>query len=337
MNDERILLAHGGGGEMTRALLERSILPWLSNPALDPLTDGALFDAPSHGRLCVTTDASVVQPLFFPGGDIGRLSVCGTVNDLSVMGARPLVLTQTLILEEGLPQKTLERVMASIAAAAREASVPVVSGDTKVVERRHGDGLVISTAGVGIVPDTVHLDLKRIRPGDRVLINGSIADHGLTIMSAREQLEFSSRLRSDVAPLHELCERLLELGDAVRFLRDPTRGGLAGVLADIAEASGLGIEVREVDVPLRAETLRAAELLGLDPLTVANEGKVVVVCEAAAAEDALDRMRSHPQGREASIIGTVVESDPPLVELVTRAGGRRIVTRPHGEELPRIC
>ena len=336
MDTERILLAHGGGGEMTRALLEKTIVPPLANPALDPLTDGALLDAPD-GRICVTTDASVVQPLFFRGGDIGRLSVCGTVNDLSVMGARPVALTQTLILEEGLPLKTLERVMDSIAEASKEAGVPIVSGDTKVVERRHGDGLLISTSGVGIVPEGLSLGLQSIRSTDKILLSGTIADHGLTIMAAREELEFSSQLSSDVAPLNGLCQTLLQLGTSLRFLRDPTRGGLAGVLADIAEGSGLTVEVHEQRIPIHPTTHHAAELLGLDPLTVANEGKIVVVCAAEVADRALELLRGTLLGRAAAIIGEMVPANPPLVELMTSGGGRRIVTRPHGETLPRIC
>jgi hydrogenase expression/formation protein HypE len=336
MNEERIQLAHGGGGELTNLLLRRCIAPALSNPVLDPLTDGALLDLP-QGRVCVTTDASVVQPLFFNGGDIGRLSVCGTVNDLSVMGARPLALTQSLILEEGLPLATLDRVMNSIATAAKEADVFVASGDTKVVQRSRGDGMFISTSGIGVVEHELALELRAIRATDKILVSGTIADHGLTIMAAREGLELSTRLCSDVAPLQGLCATLWELGFELRFLRDPTRGGLAGVLADLAEGSGLGIEVRELDIPLRPEARHASELLGLDPLGIANEGKVVVVCSAAAAPRALSLLRAHPLGRNAAVIGEFIEAKPPLVELITRIEGRRIVTRPQGEELPRIC
>jgi hydrogenase expression/formation protein HypE len=336
MKEELVQLAHGGGGELMNQLLRERIAPRLSNPALDPFADGALLDLPA-GRVCLSTDASVVQPLFFNGGDIGSLSVCGTVNDLSVMGARPVALTQTLILEEGLPLATLDRVMESIARSAAQAGVFVATGDTKVIQRQRGDGLFISTSGVGIVDPELRLDLNSIRAGDRILISGAIADHGLAIMAAREGLELSTRLRSDVAPLNRLCSALWSLGPQLRFLRDPTRGGLAGVLVDIAEASKLGVEVYEDRIPLHGNTRHAAELLGLDPLGVANEGKVVAVCSAEAAEQALGLLRAHPLGREAAIIGEVIEAKPPLVELITSIQGRRIVTRPHGEALPRIC
>lgn len=336
MKDGLVQLAHGGGGELTNQLLRSHIAPLLSNPALDPLLDGALLDLPA-GRVCLTTDASVVQPLFFNGGDIGSLSVCGTVNDLSVMGARPIALTQTLILEEGLPLATLYRVMESIAKTAERAGVFVASGDTKVIQRHRGDGLFISTSGVGIVDPNFSLDLKSIRAGDRILLSGSIADHGLAIMAAREGLELSTQLRSDVAPLNRLCSALWSLGPQLRFLRDPTRGGLGGVLVDIAEGSGLGVEVYEEKIPLRKNTRHAAELLGLDPLGIANEGKVVAVCSEEAAEQALALLRARSLGREAAIIGELVEAQPPLVELITNIKGRRIVTRPHGEALPRIC
>jgi hydrogenase expression/formation protein HypE len=336
MSQDRVLLAHGGGGELTRRLIAEHIRPRLANPALDELTDGALLANPG-GRLCVTTDASVVTPLFFPGGDIGRLAVSGTVNDLAVMGATPLALMQTLVIEEGLPLATLDRVLDSIAATAAEAGVPVVAGDTKVVERRVGEGLFISTAGVGVVATGVELGLKRIRPGDRVLISGRIADHGLAVMAQREGMSFQTTVKSDVAPLNRLCAALVAIGNGLRFLRDPTRGGLAGVLADLAEDTGLSVEVEESAIPIAPATRHAAEMLGLDPLVVANEGKLVIVCSPAAADAALAACRADPHGRHAALIGTVTTAAPPLAELITAAGGRRIVQRPYGEELPRIC
>lgn len=336
MSGERILLAHGGGGELTRRLIVEHIRPRLANPALDPLTDGALLP-PQNGRLCLTTDASVVQPIEFPGGDIGRLAVSGTVNDLAVMGATPLALTLSLVIEEGLPLATLDRILDSVAATAREAGVPVVTGDTKVVERRGGDGLILSTTGLGVVADGVDLGPCRVRAGDRVVVTGTVADHGLTIMACREGLGLQGAMRSDVAPLGDLAAALVALGPDVRFLRDPTRGGVAGLCADLAEESGLTVELDERAVPIAPAVRSAAELLGLDPLIAANEGKLVVVCAPAVLERVLAVCRAHPRGHRAAAIGTLTTATPPLAELVTAAGGRRIITRPQGEELPRIC
>ena len=321
---------------MTRLFLEEHVLSRLQNELLAPLGDSAVLGRPG-GRICLTTDAFVVQPLEFPGGDIGRLAVCGTVNDLAVMGARPLALSLALVMEEGLPLSLLGRILDSVAASAAEAGVVVATGDTKVVERRRGDGLIITTAGIGELPDGLDLGPGRIRAGDAVFINGCIAEHGLAVMSARENLTFTTELRSDVAPLGGLTAALLGSGIDVKFLRDPTRGGLAGVLADLAEATGLGLEIVEDSIPLSAAAIHTAGLLGLDPLTVANEGKCVGVVAADDAQCAVRVCRQHPLGTQGAVIGHFVESEPPLVELVTRAGGRRIVTRPYGEELPRIC
>ena len=335
--DERIVLAHGGGGELTRRLLADHIVPRLANDLLNPLTDSAVLPRPA-GRICVTTDAFVVQPLEFPGGDIGRLAVAGTVNDLAVMGAVPKALSLALVIEEGLAVRTLDRIVDSIAATADEAGVAIATGDTKVVERRGGDGLTITTAGVGELPDGLVLDAGRLEPGDAILITGRIAEHGLAVMSARKGLAFRTELVSDAAPLGGLATCLLTGHDGVRFLRDPTRGGLAGVLADIAEQTRLGIEIDEQAVPISPSARHAAELLGLDPLTVANEGKIVAVVAADESQRVLAACREHPLGRHAAILGRCTEaSDWPLVELITLAGGRRIVQRPYGEELPRIC
>jgi hydrogenase expression/formation protein HypE len=334
---EQIVLAHGGGGELTRRLLAEHVVPKLANDLLAPLADAAILPRPA-GRICLTTDAFVVQPLEFPGGDIGRLSVCGTVNDLSVMGATPRALSLALVLEEGLAIATLDRVVDSIAAAAKEAGVVIATGDTKVIERRGGDGLVITTAGVGDLPDHGVPDPARIRPGDAVLVTGRIAEHGLAVMCARKGLGLQSEILSDVAPLNGLTAAMLAAGGDVKFMRDPTRGGLAGLLADLAETLRMGIEIDEDAIPLSASCRHASELLGLDPLSVANEGKVVAVVAAADAEKLLAACRAHPLGRQAAIIGHVGDkADWPLVELITRAGGRRIVQRPYGEELPRIC
>ncbi len=335
--ENRVLLAHGGGGELTRQLLSERIIPKLANPLLAPLMDSAVLNLPS-GRICLTTDAYVVQPVEFPGGDIGRLSVCGTVNDLSVCGARPHALSLALVLEEGLPLDLLDRVIDSISAAAKEAGVVVATGDTKVVERKGGDGLTITTAGVGVLREGVKLGMERVQAGDVVIVTGRIAEHGLAVLSAREGLAFSTTIASDVAPLNSLIEQMLHAGgEAVKFLRDPTRGGLAGVLADLAETTRLSIEINETAVPISTAALHTAEMLGLDPLSIANEGKCVAVVAEDAAETVLQACRKHPLGKHAAVIGRVVESQVPLVELITRIGGRRIVQRPYGEDLPRIC
>lgn len=334
-SDATILIAHGGGGEMTRQLLERHVFPALKNPLLDPLDDSALLPA-QPGRLCMTTDAFVVQPLFFPGGDIGKIAICGTVNDLAVMGAKPIALSLALVLEEGLPMAILERVMASLGETARLAGVPVCTGDTKVVERGRGDGLHITTTGLGLLPEGEAPSMERVRPGDKILISGRVAEHGLAIMSAREGFAFETTLESDVACLHQLAGLLTRI-EGLRFMRDPTRGGVAELLCDLAETTGLTIAIEEKQIPLSAVCRHTAELLGLDPLSVANEGKIVAVVAPEKAEAALEACRSHPLGRHAALIGTLREESPPLVELQTRAGGSRIIQRPYGEELPRIC
>ena len=334
--EEHILLAHGGGGELTRRLLDEHIVPKLGNEFLNPLTDSAILSL-APGRVCMTTDAFVVQPLEFPGGDIGRLAVCGTVNDLAVMGAVPRFLSLALVIEEGLPMQVLDRILDSIAATAREAGVVICTGDTKVVERGRGDGLTITTAGIGEMRDSVNLEASRIQPGDAILITGNIAEHGLAVMSVREGLAFDTSLQSDAAPLGGLAGAVCECGAGVKFMRDPTRGGLAGVLADLAEKTRLSIEVEESAIPISPVCMHTSELLGLDPLLVANEGKIVIVARADDAAKVLEACRRHPLGKRAAIIGRFTDASPPLVELITRAGGRRIVQRPYGEELPRIC
>ena len=335
-SEARVVMAHGGGGEMTRRLLERHILPRLQNDLLAPLTDSAVLEPPD-GRICMTTDAFVVQPLEFPGGDIGRLAVCGTVNDLAVMGAQPLALSLALVIEEGLPLSLLDRVLDSIAAAADEAGVVVATGDTKVIERRQGDGLIITTAGIGQITKGSALDSCRIRPGDAVFVTGGIAEHGLAVMSVREGLAFTTQLRSDVAPLGGLVSALLDSGADVKFLRDPTRAGVAGVLADLAEETGLSLDVHEDEIPISPTAAHTAALLGVDPLTVANEGKCVGVVSSGDAARLLSACRRHPLGTRGALIGAFTDATPALVELVTHAGGRRVITRPYGEELPRIC
>lgn len=339
---DRVVMAHGGGGELMQDLLRTRLLPKLGADSTTPLTDSAAL--PGRDDLVFTTDSYVVSPLEFPGGDIGRLAVAGTVNDLSVMGARPLALSLGLILEEGLPLEVLDRIATSIADTAKQAGVPVVTGDTKVIERRasrdgdgRADGLFINTAGIGQIELMRRPGFERIAAGDVLLVNGPIAEHGLAIMVARHGLDLETPLRSDVAPLGGLIRRVLDGGVEVKFMRDATRGGVAGVLADIVEACELSVEVNEASVPVSPTARHAAELLGLDPLTIANEGKVVTVVAAADAERALAAMREDKHGAGAVAIGRITDRQPVLVELVTRVGGRRVVQRPYGEDLPRIC
>lgn len=332
----RVVLAHGGGGQLTQQLIDERIIPQLANDWLNPLEDGAVLPPSVNGQV-FTTDAFVVQPLEFPGGDIGRLAVCGTVNDLAVMGAVPRALSLALVIEEGLSFEVLDRIIASIGRAAAEANVPVVTGDTKVIERRGGDGLMVTTAGVGELRKGVTLGLARVTPGDRVIVTGTLAEHGLTIMSVREGIAFDTDLRSDAAPLNHLIGNILDSGADVKFMRDPTRSGLAGVLNDVVEKCGMGVRLEEEAIPLTPVVRHTSELLGLDPLTVANEGKVVVVVADADTDKVLAACRADELGRRAAVVATVVESDPPLVELQTAIGGARIVQRPYGEELPRIC
>ena len=336
MRQDKILLAHGGGGELTARLIEEHIVKVLANDKLSPLMDSAILE-PMGGPVCMTTDSFVVQPLDFPGGDIGRLAVCGTVNDLAMMGARPKGLSLAFIIEEGLEISLLDRIVESIAQTAKEAGVSIVTGDTKVVERGRGDGLLINTSGIGEQREGLQLGYEGIVEGDLVIINGPIAEHGLAVMSAREGLSFNTELKSDVAPLVSLVETLLDSGATVKFMRDPTRGGLAGVANDLTSGTSLSIDLDESAIPLTGVVRHTAEMLGLDPLTVANEGKLVCVVKESDRERALQALSSHPLGKEASVIGQFTKASPPLVELVTRIGGRRVVQRPYGEELPRIC
>jgi hydrogenase expression/formation protein HypE len=333
---EHILLGHGSGGKLTARLIENVILPAFRNPALERLDDQAIL--PFGGaRLAFTTDSYVVTPIFFPGGDIGELAVNGTVNDLAMGGARPLYLSLALILEEGLAMEELQRVIASVRRAAERAHVEVVTGDTKVVGRGSGDKIFINTTGIGIVPPGVDLSSSRVEAGDRILVSGPIGDHGIAILSRREGLEFDGQIESDTAPLHELVAALLESEPSVHALRDPTRGGVAATLVEIATRRKLGIEVDESAVPVRDAVRGACEILGLDPLLVANEGKLVAFVPEAGAENALQALQRHPLGREARLIGRVTEEHPGFVTLRTPIGGQRILDLPFGESLPRIC
>jgi len=336
MTKELILLAHGDGGRLSREIVETLFLKVLGNRYLEALDDGALLPKRS-GRPVYTTDSYVVKPLFFPGGDIGMLSVFGTCNDLSVMGARPEFLSCAYILEEGLEIETLRRVAASMAEACERAGVKIVTGDTKVVERGKADGLYINTTGIGYLRDGIHLSPARLKPGDRVLVSGPIGDHGIAVLAVRERLALSTPVRSDAASIWPLVEKLLDLGGSIKFMRDPTRGGLATVLCELAKSSGHSIEIREDAIPVRDEVRGICEILGFDPLYVANEGKLVLVVSKKGAERALDILCSHPLGQEASIVGEVKEGPRGLVVLHTRAGGRRLVDMLSGEQLPRIC
>ncbi len=332
-----VLLAHGGGGRLMQALIERMFLPAFGNPALEALHDGAVLEV-NGTRLAFSTDSFVVSPLFFPGGDIGSLAVHGTVNDLAMCGARPLGLSVGFILEEGLPMEDLWRIVQSIQRAAQAVGVPIVTGDTKVVDRGKGDGVFINTAGVGLIPPGVHIAPQRAQPGDVVLINGAIAVHGIAILSVREGLEFETTLESDTAPLHDLVARLLDVaGEQVHVLRDPTRGGVASALNEIAAKAGVGIRLEEARIPIWEEVRGACEILGLDPLYVANEGKCLAIVAREVAEPVLAAMQAHPLGREAAIIGEVVEDHPGKVLLRSRVGGLRVVDMLSGEQLPRIC
>lgn len=331
-----IMLAHGGGGQLTDELIAQTIVPRLGNSVLNDLLDASTVQAGSD-RVALTIDSYVVRPLQFPGGDIGRLAVSGTVNDLAVCGAEPIGLALSLIMAEGLQRSLLESILTSIAAAAEEAGVKVITGDTKVVGRGQADGLYITTAGVGAVPPNRRLHHDQIRPGDAILVSGPIADHGLAVMLAREMPEVQSVLRSDVAPLNRMIGSLLRHVPDIAFMRDPTRGGLACVATDIATRTGYRVLLDESQIPIRPETRHAADMLGLDPLEVANEGKVVIVLRPNAVEEALKVLRDDPYGREARVIGSVESVCDGQCELLTQIGGRRILQKPYGEQLPRIC
>lgn len=336
MRDRIVILAHGGGGALSRELIERVFRSRLANPVLDTMDDSAVVEI-GPGRCAFTTDSYVVRPLEFPGGDIGRLAVCGTVNDLAMQGADPLHLSLGMILEEGLEIELLERVVDSIAAAAAEAGVSIATGDTKVVERGRGDGIYVNTSGIGRIRDGVDVGSGNARPGDAVIVTGTLGDHGIAVLSRREGIAFETELISDVAPLNGLVGRLLEAVPGVHCLRDPTRGGLAAALNDIARDSGVGIRIREPALPVRREVRGACALFGFDPLDLANEGKAVVICPEAEVERALQVLRAHPLGRDAVAIGDVVGVEPGIVIMETEIGGERIVEIPSGENLPRIC
>jgi hydrogenase expression/formation protein HypE len=341
-NHTHILLGHGSGGRLTADLIERLFVPAFGNQILSALEDQATVSfSATNGvkvpRLAFTTDSFVVRPIFFPGGDIGKLAVHGTVNDLAVGGAQPLYLSAAFILEEGLPISDLTQVVASMREACDVAGIRLVTGDTKVVDRGKGDQIYITTSGVGLVPDGRSLSIGNARVGDQILVSGTIGDHGIAIMSVREGIEFETVLKSDTAPLTDLTRVMLEACPRIRCMRDPTRGGLSSALNELATASRIGVELNEAAIPLRAEVRAACEILGLDPLYVANEGKLIAVVPPDDAERLTEVMRDHPLGQNAAVIGSVVVDHPGMVTIHSVIGGERVVTMLAGEQLPRIC
>jgi hydrogenase expression/formation protein HypE len=344
---DHVLLGHGSGGKLTADLIQRVFLPELGNSVLSALEDQATVEfgsrpgSASNGhpapRLAFTTDSFVVRPLFFPGGDIGRLAVHGTVNDLAVGGATPLFLSAAFILEEGLPMDDLRKIVTSLAQSCREAGVQLVTGDTKVVDHGKGDLIFITTSGIGLVPAGRKLSIRNARPGDQVLISGTIGDHGIAVMSVREGLEFETVLESDSAPLHDLTRVMLDVCPEIRCMRDPTRGGVSSALNELAAASKVGVRLREQALPVRREVSAACEMLGLDPLYVANEGKLIAVVPNEHGERVLNVMRQHPLGQNAALIGQIVDEHPGMVIMRSVIGGDRVVTMLAGEQLPRIC
>lgn len=339
LRDGRVDMGHGAGGRASAQLIEELFLKAFDNPWLRTGNDGAVFApllAPGE-KMVMATDAHVVSPLFFPGGDIGSLAVHGTLNDVAMAGARPLYLSASFILEEGFALADLKRIAESMGAASRAAGVPIITGDTKVVERGKGDGVFISTTGIGVVPAGVDTGGHRARPGDVILLSGSIGEHGVAIMSKRESLEFDTEIHSDSAALHGLVAQMLEVVPGIRVLRDPTRGGLATTLNEIAGQSSVGMLLDEAAIPVLPQVDAACELLGLDPLYIANEGKLVAICAEDDARSLLEVMRQHPLGRDAVQIGSVQEDAHGFVQMRTRFGGRRIVDWLSGEQLPRIC
>jgi hydrogenase expression/formation protein HypE len=333
---KNILLAHGGGGTLSHQLIQRVFASQFKNDLLDQLHDGAVFTF-GQTHIAFSTDSYVIHPIFFPGGDIGTLAVNGTVNDLAMCGAHPLYLSSAFILEEGLPMEDLWRVVLSMEQSARTAGVQLVTGDTKVVDRGKGDKLFINTSGIGILPDGVHINPKNAQPGDKIIVSGTIAEHGIAIMSVREGLEFDTQIQSDCAPLNGLVAAMLSASKDIHVLRDPTRGGVASVLNEIAESAHIGISLREESIPISEEVRGACEILGFDPLYVANEGKLIAFVSSDVADHVLKTMHNHTFGTHAAIIGEVVADHPGTVIMKTQIGGSRVVDMLSGEQLPRIC
>ncbi|MEJ2404395.1 MAG: hydrogenase expression/formation protein HypE [Candidatus Thiodiazotropha sp.] len=334
--DGSVDMSHGSGGRAMAQLIDELFVKHLDNELLRQGNDQASFPVTS-GRMVMSTDGHVISPLFFPGGDIGSLAVHGTINDVCMSGAKPLYLSAGFILEEGFPLADLERIVMSMGRAAAAAGVPVVTGDTKVVEKGKGDGVFITTTGVGVVPEGVNISGDRARPGDAILLSGSIGDHGVAIMASRENLSFETTVESDSAALHTLVATMVEAAPSIHCLRDPTRGGLATTLNELAQQSGVGMRLDENTIPVKPQVAAACELLGLDPLYVANEGKLIGICPGDQAEAVLEAMRRHPQGQDAAIIGEVTDDPHGFIEMRTRFGGNRVVDWLAGEQLPRIC
>lgn len=337
MNDDRILLSHGAGGRQSHNLISELFVKYFSNPLLDELDDSALLPGVPNEKIAFTTDSYVVKPIFFPGGDIGRLAVCGTVNDLAVMGAEPKYLSCGFIIEEGFQLSDLERILKSMKEALDEAGVAIVTGDTKVVEKGAADGIFINTAGVGVMRPGVAMGMKYIREGDILIVNGTIGDHGLAVMAERESFPFKTSVKSDCAPLNGLITSLLDAAPEIRFMRDMTRGGLATVVNEIAESAKLGIELDEEAIPIGGSTAKFCEILGLEPLYLANEGKIIAVVPAGRAGAALEAAKSHPLGRGAAAVGAVTAKHPGKAAIRTRVGGVRVLDMLTGDPLPRIC
>lgn len=329
-------MTHGSGGRAMAQLVSELFVKHFDNELLSQGNDQALFNVNS-GRLVMSTDGHVISPLFFPGGDIGSLSVHGTINDVAMSGAKPLYLSAGFILEEGFPLADLEKIVESMASASKKAGVPVVTGDTKVVEKGKGDGVFITTTGVGVVPDGVEISGNRARPGDVILISGTIGDHGVAVLSKRENLDFETVISSDSAALHTLVAAMVEAVPEIHCLRDPTRGGLAATLNELAQQSGVGMRLKEPDIPMKQDVAAACEFLGLDPLYIANEGKLIAICPAERADELLSIMKGHELGKDAAIIGEVVEDAHAFVQMQTALGGSRVVDWLAGEQLPRIC
>lgn len=329
-------MTHGSGGRAMAQLIEELFVKHFDNELLRQANDQALFEV-NKGRMVMSTDGHVISPIFFPGGDIGSLAVHGTVNDVAMSGAKPLYLSASFILEEGFPLSDLERVVISMGRTAQEAGVAIVTGDTKVVEKGKGDGIFITTTGVGVVPEGINISGERAEAGDVIIVNGSMGDHGVAIMSSRENLEFNTAIESDSAALHTLVADMIAASPEIHCLRDPTRGGLATTLNELSQQSRVGMKLREADIPVNPGVTAACELLGLDPLYVANEGKLVCICPAKSAEKILTAMHQHPLGKEAAIIGEVIEDEYGFVQMETRFGGNRVVDWLAGEQLPRIC
>lgn len=336
LTDTHITTAHGGGGKATHRLIEGLFAPAFANPLLDKLDDGAVFEV-QGARLAFTTDSYVVSPIFFSGGDIGELAVNGTVNDLAMSGAEPLYLSAGFILEEGFPIEDLRRIVESMARAASRAGVEIVTGDTKVVSRGQADKIFINTAGVGVIRRDVHISAANARPGDKIILSGYIGDHGVTIMAARNELDFEADFKSDTVALNGLVSAMFDVTTEIRCLKDPTRGGLGTTLNEIAKAAGVTIAIKETSIPVRDETRGACEILGIDPLYIANEGKLIAVVPPEVAVAVVAAMRQHPLGQDARVIGEVWAEPKGLVFLQTEIGGNRVVDMLVGDPLPRIC